>query len=304
MVMTPVKNDVDDFLDSLSDDPKSSGFAALSTFRDVAARDIFKTIADDITSHFIPNEFAYILCNRKKGDNMKTDRYVGEVDGYFELCGIDTGIVRISAKDAQISERFSDDEYYEYAFERLASMGYSRELPKWLIGWMKIVPDAIVNRYLMINLHPSGPDGPKGKWEDVVWQSIEEHRKHVEAMIHIATPEMDRGPVLVRYDYPTSKRCNKLYEKLERRLDNGESFKEIKENEYRTNLLFKRFRMEQQRLKENALIAVAMSMLGSGELRIDGRNIYHNERLLTKEGLLVNDRVDGYMQGKGVSLPY
>lgn len=277
--------------EKIPNDTNSTGFAphyqfaTLSTFRDVAARNLFTTIADDIRSGFIP-ELAYVLCHRVKGEDKKTDRYIDFVKGYFELLGIKTPVIRIPSK------LFSDEEYYEYAFDELEKMEYPRDIPKWMIGWMKIIPESIVNKYLLINLHPSGPDGHVGKWEEVMWKSIEEGRRYVEAMIHIATPEMDRGPVLGRYKYPISKRCERLYEKFQ---ENPDEYGEK---------LFKRFRKEQQ-CKENALIAVVMKMLETGELRIDGRSVYYRGKLLDpREGILVNNRIDNYMKSKGIVLPY
>ena len=48
----------------------------------------------------------------------------------------------------------------------------------------------------MLNLHPALPDGPIGTWQNVIWELIERRAAQTGAMIHLATEELDRGPVV------------------------------------------------------------------------------------------------------------
>jgi phosphoribosylglycinamide formyltransferase 1 len=48
----------------------------------------------------------------------------------------------------------------------------------------------------MINLHPALPSGPKGTWQEVIWQLISEQAGVTGVMMHLVTPALDRGPVV------------------------------------------------------------------------------------------------------------
>ena len=48
----------------------------------------------------------------------------------------------------------------------------------------------------MINLHPAPPGGPAGSWQEVMRQLIENKAERGGAMMHLVTPELDRGPAV------------------------------------------------------------------------------------------------------------
>ena len=61
---------------------------------------------------------------------------------------------------------------------------------------MLICSGEMCRRYPLLNLHGALPDGPTGAWQSVIWQLIESRSQQTGAMIHLATEEVDRGPVL------------------------------------------------------------------------------------------------------------
>jgi phosphoribosylglycinamide formyltransferase-1 len=65
-----------------------------------------------------------------------------------------------------------------------------------MAGYMLIVSPAMCRRYALLNLHPALPGGPTGTWQDVIWQLLEEGAGETGAMIHLATAELDSGPVV------------------------------------------------------------------------------------------------------------
>lgn len=67
-----------------------------------------------------------------------------------------------------------------------------------LAGYMLIVSEELCRKYDMINLHPAPPWGPTGSWQEVIWALIKDEAETAWAMMHLVTPELDRGPV-VRY---------------------------------------------------------------------------------------------------------
>ena len=54
----------------------------------------------------------------------------------------------------------------------------------------------MIRRYTIRNLHPALPNGPIGKWQEVIWNLIETRADRTGAMIHVALEEVDRGPVV------------------------------------------------------------------------------------------------------------
>jgi folate-dependent phosphoribosylglycinamide formyltransferase PurN len=278
-------------------------FSAFSTFRDIDAQNLFINIAKDINRGFISANLAYIFCSREYGENKNTDEYVNATEQYFREVGLDSEIIRFSAKkfkpdlkkkarkakDTNLMDKIRD-EYYEEAMDLLEEKGYSaRKTPVFMIGHMEIIPDNTVSKYTMINLHPATPPGPIGKWEDVMWENIEKRVKAVGGMIHIATKDMDRGPVLTYYEFPVSEECKNLWEVLDSRT---ESLQEIKEKEYKSNPLFKRVRLEQY-IREGSLIAVTIKKLGDKVLEIRDREVYaFGEKT---KGICVNEEIQYYL---------
>ena len=65
-----------------------------------------------------------------------------------------------------------------------------------LAGYMLIVSGKMCRQYPLLNLHPALPDGPTGTWQEVVWELIDSNAKTTGAMVHLATEEVDRGPVV------------------------------------------------------------------------------------------------------------
>ena len=65
-----------------------------------------------------------------------------------------------------------------------------------LAGYMLIFGGEMCRRYPLLNLHPALPDGPIGTWQEVTWELIRQRATRTGAMIHLATEELDRGPVV------------------------------------------------------------------------------------------------------------
>jgi folate-dependent phosphoribosylglycinamide formyltransferase PurN len=65
-----------------------------------------------------------------------------------------------------------------------------------LAGYMLIFTPEMARRHPFLNLHPAAPDGPVGTWQEVIRQLIESGAEESGVMIHLATEELDRGPVM------------------------------------------------------------------------------------------------------------
>ena len=67
---------------------------------------------------------------------------------------------------------------------------------------MLITSPALCRKFAILNLHPALPGGPKGTWQQVIWQLLEEDATETGAMIHLATAQLDRGPVVSTFRLP------------------------------------------------------------------------------------------------------
>jgi len=65
-----------------------------------------------------------------------------------------------------------------------------------LIGYMRFLPPALTGKWVILNLHPAPPLGPIGCWQDVIWTLMATEARRTGTMIHVATRQMDRGPVV------------------------------------------------------------------------------------------------------------
>lgn len=64
------------------------------------------------------------------------------------------------------------------------------------VGYMQKFPPTLTENWVILNLHPAPPLGPIGPWQEVVWTLMATEARRTGTMIHVATRQMDRGPVV------------------------------------------------------------------------------------------------------------
>jgi phosphoribosylglycinamide formyltransferase-1 len=158
---------------------------------------LLRAACDAINSGELPIEIAYVFCNRDRGEHEPADRLM-------DLAGAhDLPVITLSSA----------------AFRRRAGGEVARagkSLPAWRLDYDRAVLEllrpfgtrvAVLAGYLLIapllcreldllNLHPAAPGGPKGLWQEVIWQLIARRAAHAGITIFRATPELDAGPPL------------------------------------------------------------------------------------------------------------
>ena len=173
-----------------------------STGRDKAARDLLAAVQSHIKSGEIKAEIAFVFSNREPGESGESDRLFKMVEGY------NIPLICFSY------EKFRDSQgkhgthtgtlpswrldYDRQVMERLK--GFHPDLCV-LAGYMLIVGEEMCQRYNMINLHPAAPGGPTGTWQEVIWQLIESEAEATGVMMHLVTPELDKGPPVTYCTY-------------------------------------------------------------------------------------------------------
>ncbi len=159
--------------------------------------------------------------------------------------------------------------------------------------WMD---DATCEAFDMLNLHPALPDGPKGTWQEVIWQLISERADRLGAMLHLGTVEWVRGASITFCGFPIrGGEYDRLWEDMERKLE-SKTLDEIKAEEGESEPLFKKIR-EDGAKRELPLIAETVAAFADGRVRIE------NRRLMTPGGAIdgpydLSDMVDRALEDR------
>jgi folate-dependent phosphoribosylglycinamide formyltransferase PurN len=138
-----------------------------------------------------------------------------------------------------------------------------------LAGYMLIVGSEMCQKYHMLNLHPAAPGGPKGTWREVIWQLIDSRAKETGVMMHMVTPELDKGPVVSYCKFPiTGQPFNSYWKAVE-----GKTSEEIKQSQGEDNELFKIIR-ENGLKREFPLILTTMAAFSSCKVAISNGAVF------------------------------
>ena len=236
-----------------------------STARGESSRKLLKSIVTSIQNRQLEARIEFVFCSREHGESDNTDIFLREVENYR------LPLVCYSVK--KFAERYEQNvgvkderlpewrlEYDRQVIQRLA--GYKPDICM-LAGYMLIVGPEMCNKYNMINLHPALPDGPKGTWQEVIWALMEKRAKESGVMMHLVTPELDRGPVITYCRFPiTGGKLDGLWAETGR-----VSVNRIKSEQGENNSLFKAIRQEGFR-RETPLIIHTLKAFSEGKIRI------------------------------------
>ena len=132
----------------------------------------------------------FVFSNRERGEAEGSDRYFDLVNAY----GLPLSTLSSAEFRKTKGGRFADhrEEYDGLVMEGLG--GFNPDVCV-LAGYMLIASGSMCRRFPLLNLHPALPDGPIGTWQEVIWELIESRASRTGAMVHLATEEVDRGPV-------------------------------------------------------------------------------------------------------------
>jgi phosphoribosylglycinamide formyltransferase 1 len=167
-----------------------------STGRDAAARDLLKAAADAISSGEIKAQIDFVFCSREPGEAKDSDRFIEQVKAY-NIPLVCFSYQRFKNKHASVKlDNGFPSWRLDYDREVMSRLKQFNPELCMLAGYMLIVGPELCTHYNMINLHPAAPGGPTGTWQEVVWQLIEQKAKSSGVMMHMVTPELDRGPVV------------------------------------------------------------------------------------------------------------
>ncbi len=239
-----------------------------STGRDKAARDLLRIVWERIKEGFIPGQIAYVFLSRRPGEDPESDLF-------FNLCqDLSFKVFYLSAKEFEPEWRKQDRSkwrhlYHEEVYRLLAAEEVDLIV---LAGYMWVVSADLCQRLPMINLHPALPGGPQGTWQEVIWQLLEQEAEETGVMMHLVTPELDRGPAVTfgRFSLRGPK-FDPLWETFrakKRRL----GLEGIKQKEGEKEPLFALIRQEGVK-RELPLIVYTLKAFAEGEVSLKDREL-------------------------------
>lgn len=236
-----------------------------STGRDKAARDLLKAVNSCIKRGEIKADIVFVLSNREPGESEESDLFFKLAEDYHIplIC-------------------FS---YQKFKASRgVPTTGRAGTLPPWrldydrevmnrlqdfhpdlcvLAGYMLIVGREMCRRYNMINLHPAAPGGLTGTWQEVIWQLIDNKAQETGVMMHLVTPELDKGPPVTYCTFPIrGKAFDRYWDEVE-----GHPLSEVKRGEGENNPLFKLIR-QHGLAREFPLIISTLKAFSQGKIKI------------------------------------
>ena len=171
----------------------------LSTGRGEGSLGLLRFVQDRILDGKLDARIQFVFSNREHGEAEGSDRFFAQVENYgLPLVNLSSAAFRRARSGPFAKHR---DEYDRQAMDLLSP--FSPDICV-LAGYMLIVGGAMCRAYPLLNLHPALPDGPIGTWQEVVWRLIETRAACTGAMIHLATEDVDRGPVISHCTVPLS----------------------------------------------------------------------------------------------------
>jgi phosphoribosylglycinamide formyltransferase-1 len=250
-----------------------------ATSRGKTSKKLLQAVQSSINGGEIEAEIAFVFSNREPGEAENSDLFFQLVKSYhiplicfsYQKFKAEKGALITGQEGTLPPWRL---EYDREVMKRLQD--YHADLCV-LAGYMLVVGKEMCQRYNMINLHPAAPGGPTGTWQEVIWQLIASKAQETGAMMHLVTPELDKGsPVTYCTFSIQGKPFNKYWQEIE-----NHPLEEIKK-QGEAHPLFKLIR-EHGVAREFPLVISTLKAFSRGEVKIT-----QDKRVTDSEGRPIN----------------
>jgi phosphoribosylglycinamide formyltransferase-1 len=196
--------------------PKVAWF---STGRDQAALDLLAFILKEREKGNVSIDIPFVFSNRDLGEAPLSDQFLNYVtDQGLPLITFSSarfnpdlrgrGLARAHEGDETLLTEWRESYDREIA-ARLS--GHAFDLI-FLAGYMLVVGPSLCEKFRILNLHPAPPGGPKGTWEEVMHQLIQDKAPYAGAQIHQVTRVLDEGPPWTYFIFPVT--AGALFDRL------------------------------------------------------------------------------------------
>jgi phosphoribosylglycinamide formyltransferase-1 len=274
---------------------KGCSIGWFTTGRDAEAVNLLETVLKGIEDGTIEGAISYILMDRERGEGRFSDRIIdlARESGIACIClssnSFEPGLKRKGRTSPEIMAQWR----HRFHHELLRRMeGLTADFVV-LAGYMLIVSPEMCHALHLINLHPAPPGGPAGTWQEVLWKLIRMRARESGVIIHMVTPELDKGPVISYCTYRIrGEGFDDAWHGMDERLAcmSNNSIDDIMEQEGEENTLFRMIRSEGVR-REVPLLFETIRWLCCRRLKIEGKRVYCEGREYPG-GVCLNDDVE------------
>ncbi|MFH1595635.1 MAG: formyltransferase family protein [Pseudomonadota bacterium] len=240
-------------------------FGWFSSGRDQAAIDLFEAVCRQMDRGFIPGRLAFVFCDRAPGESPASDLFLAAVGARaIPLVTHSSLPLRRLIREHPPELQAFRSAYDAQVVELLR--GFQVEVAV-LAGYMLIISPLLCRAFLCLNLHPAVPGGPKGTWQEVMWQLMAAQAREAGAMMHLATPELDAGPPVAYFRFPIrGPQFDPLWAQWADKLKT-QTLAAIQKQEGETEPLFAQIRREELR-REFPLILLTLKNLAEERLKL------------------------------------
>lgn len=262
--------------------------AWFATARGQTSGKLLSAAMDAIECGRLDARIVVVFCNRERGEDPNTDAFLDLVES------LNLPLVTLSSRDFR--RRVGGEVARKGEPVPEWRRGYDREVMRLLgpyefdygvlAGYMLIFCEEAAARWKLLNLHPAAPGGPAGMWQDVIWELISDRAEQAGVMIHLATPELDEGPVVAYCLY--SLRGGAIDE-FWRQLDERGA-EEARAAEGEGLPLFQEIRRRGV-AREIPLVIETLRALATGRVRVEGGRVL-DERGRDSSGLDLSEDIE------------
>lgn len=223
-----------------------------ATGRGEGSRGLLRFVADAIGEGRLDARIEFVFSNREPGEAEGSDAFFELVRSY--------GLPLVTLSSARYRREHGGGPMSQHR------EGFDREVMNLLqpyrpdvcalAGYMLICSGELCRRYPLLNLHGALPDGPTGTWQSVIWELIASGATLTGSMIHLATEEVDRGPVLSHCELPI---VGGRFDDARKALV-GQDVERVKREEGEENDLFRLIRSEGYRREPYLLLATLQAV--------------------------------------------
>jgi folate-dependent phosphoribosylglycinamide formyltransferase PurN len=244
--------------------------AWFATARGTTSGQLLAATLEEIAAGRLDAEVAVVFCNRAPGEDPNTDVFLEQV----RAAGIP--LVTLSSRDfrkqvgGEVARKGEPLPQWRVDYDREVMRllePYPFDLGI-LAGFMLIFGEEAAGKWDLLNLHPAAPGGPSGMWQDVIWLLIAEEAKSAGVMIHLATPELDGGPVVTYCTYSIrGNGFDPLWEEID-----SDSFETVRGRQGENLRLFRHIRWAGI-AREVPLVIETLRAFANGRIRIENKQV-------------------------------
>ncbi|MGB9886180.1 MAG: formyltransferase family protein [Moorellales bacterium] len=272
-----------------------------STGRDRAAQDLLETVAGEIAAGRLACRLRFVFSNRAPGESPASDSFHGLVRRL--------GLPLITLSSRSFAPELWEQGRRDPQARRLWRLAYDREVNRLiapfacpvvvLAGYMLVLGEELCRQHHFLNLHPALPGGPVGTWQEVIWETLFARMEEAGAMMHLVTPELDRGPAVSYFSFSLrGPGWDELW--VEWEADKERTLARLEAcgrgaTPGPEERLFWAVR-EQQTRREVPLLVLTLDLLARGEVRLENHRVLDRRGAELARGYCLNREVEAWLE--------